>query len=95
VIDPLRGTGRTTKQMLDAPQGAVFISAHAGSTSYDWGLAQESGRTDLRVVAPTWLTNQSWRGLSFTGIVVDHAARLNVAEKHALQGALTRVRSMK
>jgi len=86
-----RGTGRTTKQMLDAPQGAIFISGNRAMTTYDTHLSQKHGRADLKVVAPYWLTELRWQGMTLTGIVVDHAARLSEAEKHALVSALTRV----
>ena len=92
-IDPNRGTGRTTRQMLAAPQGAVFVSAHVGTVSYDKALALKHGRSDLKIVPPVWLTGGRWVGLRFTGIVVDHAASLSEGEQAWLQRALTYVRT--
>jgi hypothetical protein len=90
--DPLRCTGRTTLQMLAAPQDAVFISCHAGSVRHDRDLAAKHGRRDLKVFAPTWLIDHRWEGREFTGIVVDHDAKLTERERHSLNIALTRVR---
>ena len=91
-IDPNRGTGRTTRQMLAAPQGAVFVSAHAGSVSYDKALALKHGRSDLKIVAPDWFSGGRWTGLRLTGIVIDHATQMTEQRQEYLQMALTRVR---
>jgi hypothetical protein len=90
--DPDRGTGRTTRQMLAAPQDAVFISCRAARVRYDRDLAAKHGRQDLLVLAPNWLTGWRWQGLRLTGIVVDHDAELNEREQIELRNALTRVR---
>jgi hypothetical protein len=92
VIDPDRGTGRTTRQMVAAPQGAVFISARFAA-GHDKQLALKHGRSDLVVVARHWLTERRWEGRLFTGIVVDHDARLTEKEQILLEAALTRVRN--
>lgn len=89
--DPDRGTGRTTRQMLDAPREAIFVSCHASVTGYDRKLARELGREDLRIVEPSWL-DHGWYGKVLTGIVVDHAAHLTDKEQELLRGAITRIR---
>jgi len=87
--DPNRCTGRTTRQMLAAPQGAVFITRTPCNAQW---LADKVNRFDLYFVAPLWLTNERWLGLTFTGIVVDHDVRLTEREQEMLRQALTRVR---
>ena len=94
-IDPNRCTGRTTRQMLAAPQGAVFVSAHAGSVSYDKALALKHGRSDLKIVTPDWLTGGRWVGLELTGIVFDHDMQMTEQRQEYLRMALTRVRKEK
>jgi hypothetical protein len=87
-IDTERGTGRTTKQMVNAPHGAVFVSCHPSAVAHDRELAQKHGRADLKIVAPRWLET-GWIGHELTGVVVDHAARVR---QEWLDRALTRVR---
>lgn len=90
--DPDRCTGRTTKQMLDAPIGAVFISCHYGALDHDRHLAVKHGRPDLKVFDSSWITSARWQGQTLTGIVIDHAAKLTQREGADLRYALTRVR---
>ena len=90
--ESVRGTGRTIRQMLDAPKGAVFVSCHSGSMDYDRRLARKHGREDLRIVSPEWLTGDRWRGLSISGIVVDHATKLTDRQIECLVILFTRVR---
>lgn len=93
--DPYRGTGRTTLQMLNAPQGAVFISCHHGVLGHDKRLAIKHGRPDLKVFDSSWITSGRWHGQLFTGIVIDHAARLTTTEREQLKHAITRIRTTK
>ena len=87
-----RGEGTTTKQMQAAPKGAVFVWCNA-HTGYATHLTRKIGREDLKIVSPTWLEWERWRGLELTGLVVDHAAQLTDMQWDNYQAALTRVRS--
>ena len=71
--DTFRGTGRTTRQMREAPHGALFVWCNA-HTNYPSLLAANLGRADLRVVGLPWLTDggERLRGVS-CAIVLDHA----------------------
>ena len=74
--DPDRGTGRTSKQMLEAPQKSIFVWCNS-NLSYPLYLAKYLRREDLCVVSPgeinyLWCSSKA-RG----GIVVDHAAHLS------------------
>ncbi len=86
-----RGNGETTRQMEAAPKWAVFVWCN-GQTDYPRLLAQKIGREDLQIQSPMWL-EERWRGITLTGVVVDHAARLTDRQWDGYQGALTRVRS--
>ena len=85
-----RGEGTTTQQMEAAPKGAVFVWCN-GHTDYAVRLARKIDREDLQIKSPAWL-DDGWRGVTLTGIVVDHAARLTDRQWDWLQEALTRVR---
>ena len=85
-----RGTGETTRQMEAAPKGAVFVWCN-GNADYPRLLARKIGRDDLQIQSPRWL-EERWRGITLTGVVVDHAARLTDRQWDGYQGALTRVR---
>lgn len=75
-----RGTGRTTKQILAAPQGAVFVWTNA-YLSYPKHLAFSLGRQDLLIVPPLWLEHPGgYIGRKLTGLVLDHAAGLTTAQ---------------
>lgn len=73
--DPLRGTGRTTRQLQTAPEGAVYVWCN-GCLDYPRMLANTPwvNRPDLRIIGPEEIRTKV-KGLR-TPIVVDHAARL-------------------
>lgn len=75
--DKDRGTGRTTQQMREAPQGALFIWPFEGSLYYPKHLARSIGRDDLKIVGVDSLDNYSLVGRTYTGIILDHAANLS------------------
>jgi hypothetical protein len=85
-----RGDGATSRQMQGAPFGAVYIWCNH-HLDYPKALAASLGRADLQIVSPEWLRGERFRGLRFSGIVVDHAAELDVYERDALCHAMTRV----
>lgn len=61
--------------MQDAPHGALFVWCN-DNLMYPRNLARSIGRTDLRIEGPSWLDSDRWRGLQFSGVVLDHAAPL-------------------
>lgn len=67
-----RGSGRTTKQMTEAPKGAVFVWCN-GSLSYPIWLAHKLERRDLEIVTPQWLNDYRYVGKQLKGLVIDHA----------------------
>ena len=77
-----RGSGRTTRQMEDAPVGALFVWCNA-HLSYPTHLARVLGRPDLRVVSPYWLELGGWHGCRYS-VVVDHAADLTPRQRDAV-----------
>lgn len=91
--DEDRGTGRTTRQMQAAPKDAVFVWCFHGSLGYARDLARHLGRADLKIVSPSWLENSQYMGLTFSGIVTDHAMPINGARHRGYRDAITRVRA--
>lgn len=45
-----RGTGRTTRAIKAAPQGAHYVVAHASIVPYVRDMARRLGRSDLKVI---------------------------------------------
>lgn len=74
-----RGDGETTRQMLAAPNGAVFVWCNK-FTSYAKSLVHHLMRDDLVVVPVGWLTGDGWRGQTLPGLVIDHAAQLTESQ---------------
>lgn len=73
-VDKFRGTGRTSKQMQESPQGAVFVWCN-DKPWYATELARTLGRKDLQIKPFSWLQERSVRGIDrATRVVVDHAA---------------------
>lgn len=68
-----RGTGRTTKQMQDAPRGAVFVWCN-GLTDYPRRLARHIGRGDLKIEQAD-VPEHRLRGFAPGHVVYDHAWR--------------------
>ena len=73
----MRQSGKTTSQMLDAPQEAIYIWCNT-RLLYPKNLAKFLGRRDLEIVSISVLddTERVARGRVFSGIVLDHASRL-------------------
>jgi hypothetical protein len=69
--DSQRGTGRTTKQMRDAPQGAIFVWCN-GHTDYPRALARHLGREDLRIEPRSFVESNTHMATS-KPIIQDHA----------------------
>jgi hypothetical protein len=69
--DGQRGTGRTTKQMQDAPQGAIFVWCNE-HTDYPRRLAKHLGRADLRIAPKSSMERDLLSGFN-KPIIQDHA----------------------
>ena len=78
-----RGSDRTTAQMLGAPKDAVFVWCNE-KLYYPNKLACSLGRSDLKIVGPSWLESHNNRGLRASGIVVDHWTKLNERQEALL-----------
>jgi hypothetical protein len=92
MIDPDRGTGRTSAQMRNAPRDAVFVWSNE-RLDYPRAIARvhEVNREDLQIVAPSWL-ERGWLGRRLTGIVIDHDLRLSEKQWRQLEEARARIR---
>ena len=68
-----RGTGRTTRQMENAPNEAIFIWCNQ-HLDYPKRLARELGREDLQIYSPGVLSDaHRFAGMEISGVVIDHA----------------------
>lgn len=75
MTDEQRGTGQTTRQMLEAPPNAAYVWCN-WRLHYPTTLARFLGRTDLKII-PGWAPDviralQDHRRI----FVIDHAADL-------------------
>jgi hypothetical protein len=77
-----RGTGRTSRQILDAPDSAYFIVP--GVVDYYRSLAQHLGRSDIRFVIACHV--EYYRFELGAYIVVDHAVALTERQTDTLRG---------
>lgn len=68
--DADRQTGRTTKQITEAPQSAVYVVANYDQARYAARLAAALGREDIRPVAH-YAVRGRVKGLD--PLIVDHA----------------------
>lgn len=71
-MDSHRGTGRTTRQLMDAPINAVFICGGSCELGYVTNLAVRLERGDIRVETPRYF-EYAWQGMR-RPVVIDHAA---------------------
>jgi len=85
----MRGDGKTTRQMLAAPEGAYYIWVNA-NTSYPKSLARKLHREDLHIIGPEHLF-QKFAGTT-KQFVVDHAAILREEDSLALYDHAHRLR---
>lgn len=75
----LRGSGRTTRQMREASEGAIFIWVN-GDLFYPKRLAKHLDRTDIKVIRPSELLLENHHGSQVSGVVLDHAANLTAGQ---------------
>ena len=73
--DDQHQTGRTTRQLLDSPHGAVFVAPSYIAIRYCRDIAKSIGRDDIQIKDLTWLKNRSWRGRRYSAIILDHHTR--------------------
>lgn len=87
--DPLRQTGRTTRQIQNAPKGALFVWCIA-DTYVPRKIARVEGRVDLVITSPFALHGHTI-GPRYPAVVVDHAARLSTRQQRQLEEIVERL----
>jgi hypothetical protein len=76
-MDAVRGSGRTTRQMQEAPYRAYYIWVN-GYLSYPKNLAAHLGRQDLKIMSPGSINRgRNLLGIPRSRIVIDHATVLD------------------
>ena len=80
-----RRTGRTARQMRDAPRNAYYVWVDS-AMDYARALAAHLGRHDLTIVDPHFFSYRERRGKRKlkVKIVIDHACVLTVSEAAAI-----------
>ena len=84
VKDPtdLRGTGRTTRQMQEAPPKSIFIGL-PDDIGKLVSMAHDLGRDDLMIKRPSFFEAGQWRGCS-QPVVIDHAVPATMTADQAV-----------
>jgi hypothetical protein len=84
-----RQSGRTSRLMANAPQGATYVVPVAGTLSYYRHLAAHLGRHDLKFQGPGFLSKQGqpYRGHDPATVVVDHATWEAVSQADRIAAA--------
>lgn len=77
-----RGTGRTTRQLREAPQNSIYIWFNL-NLHYVRKLAQHLGRNDIKVMTQDDIGYGRLNGLNVP-ILVDHAVRLTMQESQEI-----------
>jgi hypothetical protein len=91
-----RGTGRTARQLLDAPDGAVFICGSRSGRDYTRDLAAHLKRRDIFIISKREILSALERQ-DIPCVILDHAIadvpsfRLKTAEKANLTRVLRRI----
>lgn len=86
-----RGSGKTTRAMLKAPKGSVFVWVNH-HLDYPKLLARHLGRDDLKIVSPEWIEDQRWAGMNLSGLKLDPDTRFTDKQWERWHQAQLRVR---
>lgn len=86
-----RQTGRTTRQMEAAPQGAFYIWPRSNSLCYPRRLAAKLRRNDLQIIPLAEFIPEMFRGQTITGCVIDHACMQHMTKKNHWADASARI----
>lgn len=89
-----RNSGRSTKQMLEAPQNAFYVSSHVNAARVHAQLSTLLGRSDLQHRTLMWVQFRRYLG-SKEFIIVDHAVELTNRHYEYLQAHNHRVSLIK
>lgn len=84
--------GKTTKQMLQAPRGAVYVWCN-NYIGYPTRLSKALSRSDLSIISPRSLNSQIICG-HYPVIVIDHAAEISDEQRDLLK-ACTKAREVR
>jgi hypothetical protein len=84
----MRGTGRTTKQLMNAPENSVFVWCN-DDISYPLRLARNMCRDDIEVKPLCWFKENNICGRRMQ-ICFDHAVILTHKQEELYKYLLTR-----
>ena len=72
----MRGTGKTTKQIKEAPKDAIYVCDNRMESEYCKKLARINNRQDITFVSKYYVESDRLKGLN-RFIVIDHATCLD------------------
>ena len=70
---PIRGSGRTTRQILGAPEFAIYIAPTNQAAEMFRTMARKLNRGDLEFVSIGRVNAEYFKGRDFSVVVIDHA----------------------
>jgi len=76
----LRGTGRTTAQLLALPLRSGFVVRHRPQKTYVLHLAHHLGRDDVRVFCVDDMHKDALAGMEFATLELDHDCHMSEQE---------------
>ena len=68
-----RGDGTTSRQLLEAPRGAIYICSDQRNAEYTRRLAHHLGRHDISCKTPEFF-RCGWQGNRGLKVIIDHFA---------------------
>lgn len=72
-----RGSGRTTKQILNAPLNSVFLCTNYQSMQYTKRLSYSNNRMDLKIIPCSYFSREQILGLNVF-VVLDHSIKVGI-----------------
>lgn len=84
--------GMTLQQLSTAEIGALFVWVN-NKLGYPKRLAEFLGRSDIKIVSPSWLSKDNLLEVRVSQIVIDHAAHLTTDQWEAWYLCQSRYRS--
>ena len=76
----LRGTGRTTRQLLALPLRSGYVVRHRQEKTYVLHLAHHLGRADVRIFCVDDIHREALRGMEFAVLELDHDCHMSERE---------------
>lgn len=77
----MRGTGKTTNAILQAPEGCIYICMNYLQVKYCKGIAERLDRKDIKFISVLELNKDNLKGQYKAEILIDHAVGWNYSDE--------------